>query len=53
MVQELLQYLVLVCTLRLGAKIENIIMCDSKGVIRQDRDNLTSQKQEFATTRRH
>ena len=35
--------------LRLGAKIENIVMCDSKGVIRQDRENLTSQKQEFAT----
>ena len=42
------------CTLlylRLGAKIENIVMCDSKGVIRQDRDNLTSQKQKFATTK--
>lgn len=35
--------------LRLGAKKENIIMCDSKGVIRKDRDNLTSQKAEFAT----
>ena len=37
--------------LRLGAKNENIVMCDSKGVIRKDRDNLTSQKQEFATTK--
>ena len=37
--------------LRLGAKIENIVMCDSKGVIRKDRDNLTSQKQEFATSK--
>jgi len=35
--------------LRLGAKRENIVMCDSKGVIRKDRDNLTSQKEEFAT----
>ena len=26
-------------------------MCDSKGVIRKDRDNLTSQKQEFATSK--
>ncbi len=37
--------------LRLGAKKENIIMCDSKGVIRKDRDNLTSQKKEFATNK--
>ena len=37
--------------LRLGAKIENIVMCDSKGVIRKDRENLTSQKQEFATSK--
>ena len=35
--------------LELGAKRENIIMCDSKGVIRKDRDNLTSEKAEFAT----
>ncbi|ALU73919.1 NADP-dependent malic enzyme [Tenacibaculum finnmarkense] len=35
--------------LALGAKRENIVMCDSKGVIRKDRDNLTSQKAEFAT----
>ena len=35
--------------LALGAKRENIIMCDSKGVIRKDRENLTSQKAEFAT----
>ncbi|MHB0755236.1 NADP-dependent malic enzyme [Polaribacter sp. M15] len=33
----------------LGAKKENIIMCDSKGVIRKDREHLTSQKAEFAT----
>nr|WP_299032547.1 NADP-dependent malic enzyme [uncultured Tenacibaculum sp.] len=35
--------------LALGASRENVIMCDSKGVIRKDRDNLTSQKAEFAT----
>mgnify|MGYP001277895607 CR=1 FL=1 len=37
--------------MRLGAKRENIVMCDSKGVIRNDRDNLTSQKAEFSTDR--
>ncbi|MDE5940530.1 MAG: hypothetical protein K2H14_00295 [Muribaculaceae bacterium] len=35
----------------LGVKPENIVMCDSKGVIRADRPWLTSQKQEFATKR--
>ena len=34
-----------------GAKRENIMMLDSRGVIRQDRENLTSQKSEFATTK--
>lgn len=34
-----------------GAKRENMVMLDSKGVIRADRDNLTSQKAEFATHR--
>ncbi len=34
-----------------GAQPENIVMTDSKGVIRKDRDNLTSQKSEFATDR--
>jgi len=34
-----------------GAKDENIVMTDSKGVIRSDRGNLTSQKAEFATDR--
>jgi len=34
-----------------GAKRENIVMLDSKGVIRTDRENLTSQKAEFATHR--
>lgn len=35
-----------------GARRENIVMLDSKGVIRNDRDNLTSQKAEFATDRK-
>lgn len=35
----------------LGAKKENIVMCDSKGVIKKSRENLTSQKAEFATER--
>jgi malate dehydrogenase (oxaloacetate-decarboxylating)(NADP+) len=34
---------------KLGVQNENIIMCDSKGIIRKDRDNLTLQKAEFAT----
>ena len=35
----------------LGAKKENIVMLDSKGVITADRNNLTEQKRLFATTR--
>ena len=35
----------------LGAKKENIVMLDSKGVISVDRENLTEQKKFFATTR--
>lgn len=35
-----------------GASAKNIVMLDSKGVIRSDRDNLTSQKEEFATDRK-
>lgn len=37
--------------LALGAKRENIVMCDSKGVIRNDIENLSSQKSEFSTHR--
>ena len=37
--------------LALGAKRENVVMCDSKGVIRKDIKNLSSQKAEFATDR--
>ena len=36
----------------LGAKRENIVMLDSKGVITSDRPNLTEQKKLFATDRR-
>ena len=35
----------------LGAKRENIVMVDSKGVICETRTNLTPQKKEFATSR--
>ena len=35
-----------------GADRDNIVMLDSKGVIRKNRDNLTSQKAEFATSRK-
>ncbi|MCL4156091.1 UNVERIFIED_CONTAM: hypothetical protein GTU68_063615, partial [Idotea baltica] len=35
-----------------GANRKNIVMLDSKGVIRQDRENLTKQKKEFATDRK-
>lgn len=35
----------------LGVKAENIIMCDSKGVIRQDRESMDDSKREFATAR--
>ncbi|MBR1387349.1 MAG: NADP-dependent malic enzyme [Alloprevotella sp.] len=34
-----------------GARKENVVMLDSKGVITADRANLNPQKQEFATTR--
>lgn len=34
-----------------GALKENIVMLDSRGVIRKDRENLTAQKLEFATGR--
>lgn len=35
----------------LGVKPGNVVMCDSKGVIRADREGLNEQKKEFATTR--
>jgi malate dehydrogenase (oxaloacetate-decarboxylating)(NADP+) len=36
----------------LGLNKENLVMCDSKGVIRKDSPNLDSIKAEFATTRK-
>ena len=38
--------------LALGVLKENIVMLDSKGVIRQNREELSSEKAEFATKRR-
>ena len=35
----------------LGVNPRNVVMCDSKGVIRSDREGLNSQKREFATDR--
>ena len=35
----------------LGARLENVVMLDSKGVIRKDRENLNEQKRFFATDR--
>ncbi len=35
-----------------GAKRKNMVMLDSKGVIRNDRDSLTPEKAEFATHRK-
>jgi len=36
----------------LGAKLENIVMVDSKGVINQERTDLNSRKKPFATSRK-
>ena len=35
----------------LGVKPENIVMCDSKGVIRKDRTDINAMKRQFATDR--
>lgn len=37
--------------LKLGIKPQNIVMCDSKGVIHKSTKGLTAEKQEFATER--
>lgn len=37
--------------LKLGAQLDNIVMLDSKGVIRTDRENLPQSKSKFATNR--
>lgn len=36
---------------KLGVLQKNIVMCDSKGVLRKDRTDLTEQKKEFITDR--
>lgn len=36
---------------QLGVRHDNIVMCDSHGVIRSDRENLNASKREFATGR--
>jgi malate dehydrogenase (oxaloacetate-decarboxylating)(NADP+) len=38
--------------LALGLKKENVIMCDSKGVVHESRAGLDATKQEFATSRK-
>lgn len=35
--------------IRLGVRPENVVMCDSKGVIRKDRSDINSHKRQFAT----
>lgn len=37
--------------MELGVRKENVVMCDSKGVIRKDRPGLSDVKREFATSR--
>lgn len=42
------------CTLlylKLGVRLENVVMCDSKGVINKNRGNLTPEKSYFVTSR--
>lgn len=36
---------------RLGVRAQNIVMCDSKGVIRRDRTDINEAKKEFVTDR--
>ena len=52
MAQEQLLFRVLSLYKAFGAKAENIVMLDSKGVIRKDRDELSEEKAEFATARK-
>lgn len=37
--------------IRLGVKRENVVMCDSKGVIREDRTDINEHKRQFVTKR--
>jgi malate dehydrogenase (oxaloacetate-decarboxylating)(NADP+) len=38
--------------MKLGAQLKNIVMLDSKGVIRKNRKNLSSEKAQFATIKK-
>ena len=38
--------------IRLGVKRQNIVLCDSQGVVRKDRESLSKEKRKFATNRR-
>ena len=38
--------------IRLGVKRKNIVLCDSKGVVRKDRIDLSKEKKKFTTNRR-
>ena len=38
--------------IRLGVKRKNIVLCDSQGVVRKDRIDLSKEKKKFATNRR-
>lgn len=37
--------------IKVGVRLENIVMCDSKGVVRSDRTDINPQKRRFATDR--
>lgn len=37
--------------IRLGVRRENVVMCDSKGVIREDRTDINEHKRQFVTKR--
>lgn len=37
--------------MQLGLKRENIVLCDSQGVVTADRQDITAEKREFATSR--
>lgn len=37
--------------IRLGVRPENVVMCDSKGVLRVDREDLNGHKRKYATNR--
>ncbi len=38
--------------IRLGVKPENVVMCDSRGVLNKERTNLNAIKEEFVTSRK-